>query len=104
MAQDAGHGVRRGGHVRISQHGEHAVPRLLDKAHGSAYHHGESPFAADQRAPDVEPVLGQQVLKRVAGDLAAEAAGVGQVIGADLIRRAGNNLLSGKDVGLNKAA
>ena len=74
MAQDAGHGVRRGGHVRISQHGEHAVPRLLDKAHGSAYHHGESPFAADQRAPDVEPVLGQQVLKRVAGDLAAEAA------------------------------
>ena len=74
MAQNSGHGVRRGGHVRIAQHGERTAPGLFDKADGRADRHRESSFATDQRAPDVEPVLGQQVLERVAGDLTAEAA------------------------------
>ena len=59
-----------------------AVRRPVDEAHRCAQHGHQSALAADQRARDVEPVLGEQLIEVVAGNAPRDL----RVARADLLR------------------
>ena len=66
------------GHVRVAEHGERDRRRGLDEAHGRAAASQPSvPSVPTRKRARSPPVLGQQVLQRVAGHLPAEPAELG---------------------------
>ena len=73
-----GHGVvGGGGHVRISEDDEHRRGLAGHEPDRGLGDQGQGSLAADEEGGEVPPVLGQEVLQRVAGDLALEAAEAG---------------------------
>ncbi len=74
VRQDRRRGVGRGAVVREPEHEENSGFRRLDQGYRCLQHSHAGALGADQRARDVPATLGQQLVKRVAGDLAREAA------------------------------
>jgi hypothetical protein len=70
-------GIGGVGHRGVAQDHEHPVGRVADQSEGCPEDEPEGAFAADERSGHVEAVLGQQVLQRVARDLAGEPAEFG---------------------------
>ncbi len=70
--QHSGYGVTGVPDVLEAQHHQGLVRRIGHQPHSRLKHDGERAFASDEHPAQVEPALGQQVLKRIAGDLPAE--------------------------------
>ena len=70
------------GDVREAEHGQRPVGGLLDERDRRLQDRDQRALAADQRAGDVQPALGQQLVEVVAGHAARE---VGEA-GADRVR------------------
>ncbi len=77
VLEQGGYGVGGVGHRRVAEHGERPDGRVLDQPHGRVEDQAERALGADQEAVEAAPVLGQQVLEGVAGDLATEPAELG---------------------------
>ena len=77
MLEQRGHGVGGLGHVGVRQDGERPVRRVAHQPDVRVQDHAEGALGAGQEAVEAPAALGQQVLHRVAGHLAAEAAELG---------------------------
>ena len=68
MPADVRDVVGGGVDVRVPEHDQRAAGRARDELHLRLEDRDAGPLRADQRARDVEPVLGEQVVEVVAGD------------------------------------
>ena len=87
VRHDLGHVVGALINVRIGDDQQHAFRRTLDQTAGGFENGDASAFGADERASDVEAILGQKLVQVVAGDAAGN---VGEAL-ADLIAVGGGN-------------
>ena len=70
-------GVGRLSQCRVAEHDQHRAGRRLPQPQRRPGGDGARALGADERLRDIETALGQQMLQRVAGHLAAEAAQLG---------------------------
>src|SRR5690349_19333248 len=70
MLEDARHGVARLEDVRKAEHRERPAGRAPHQLDRRLEDSDARPFAPDQRARDIEAVLGEQVVEVITGDAA----------------------------------
>ena len=77
VRQQGGHRLGGGGHVGVAEHRQRGRAGRGDQADGGLQGQREGALGAGQELGDVDAVLRQQVLERVAGHLAGEPAELG---------------------------